>query len=53
MLKVVAHSGKEIMVDVDTIAAHGDSPIAIELARALVKALKSEGVELAPAGSFV
>jgi len=51
--KVVAHSGKEIMVDVDTIAAHGDSPIAIELARALVKALKSEAVELAPAGGFV
>lgn len=51
--KVVAHTGKEITVEIDTIAAHGDSPIAIDLARALVKALKAEGVELAPAGTFV
>ena len=51
--KVVAHTGKEITVEIDTIAAHGDSPIAVELARGLVKALKEEGVELAPAGTFV
>jgi len=50
--KVVAHTGKEITVEIDTIAAHGDSPIAIELARGLVKALKQEGVELAPVGTF-
>jgi UPF0271 protein len=51
--KVIAHTGKEITVEIDTIAAHGDSPIALDLARALVKALKQEGVALAPAGTFV
>jgi UPF0271 protein len=51
--KVVAHSGKEITVEADSVAAHGDSPIAIELAQALVKALEKEGVELAPVGTFV
>ncbi len=51
--KVVAHSGKEITVQAESIAAHSDSPIAIELARALVKALEQEGVELAPVGTFL
>jgi UPF0271 protein len=51
--KVVARTGKEIQVEIDTIAAHGDSPIAIELAGKLVQALKQEGVELAPAGTFL
>jgi len=51
--KVIAHSGKEIQVNADTIAAHADSPIAIELARELVNALKQEGVELAPMGTFL
>jgi UPF0271 protein len=51
--KVIASTGKEIQVEVETIAAHGDSPIAIELARALVTALKQENVELAPVGTFL
>jgi UPF0271 protein len=50
---VVAHTGKEITVEVDTIAAHSDSPIAIELAQALVQALRREGVELSPVGTFI
>jgi UPF0271 protein len=51
--KVVAHTGKEIQVEIDSISAHGDSPIAIELARTLVDALNQEGVELAPVGTFL
>jgi UPF0271 protein len=51
--KVVGHTGKEIRIKMDSIAAHGDSPIAIELARGLVNALKQEGVELAPVGTFL
>ena len=51
--KVIAHTGKEIAVEMETICAHGDSPIAIELAQGLVKALKAEGIELAPVGTFI
>ncbi len=51
--KVVGRTGKEIRIKMDSIAAHGDSPIAIELARGLVNALKQEGVELAPVGTFL
>jgi UPF0271 protein len=51
--KVIGRTGKEIRIKMDSIAAHEDSPIAIELARGLVNALKQEGVELAPVGTFL
>lgn len=51
--KVIGRTGKEIRIKMDSIAAHGDSPIAIELARGLVNALKQKGVELAPVGTFL
>ncbi|MBW2024804.1 MAG: LamB/YcsF family protein [Deltaproteobacteria bacterium] len=51
--RVVAHSGREIEVQAESIAYHSDSPIALELGRSLVGALKAAGVELAPAGSFL
>ncbi len=50
---MVSRTGKEIRIKMDSIAAHGDSPIAIELARGLVNALRREGVELAPVGTFL
>ena len=51
--KVLAHTGKEIQVEMESLSAHGDSPIAIDLARGLVEGIKAEGVELAPVGTFI
>lgn len=51
--KVTTHSGQEIQVQAQSIAYHGDSPIAVELGRKLCKALEKGGVEIAPAGTFL
>ncbi|ADU47352.1 LamB/YcsF family protein [Intrasporangium calvum] len=46
--RVTAIDGTEVQVQADSICTHGDSPGAVELARAVRDALTAEGVEMAP-----
>ena len=50
---VVAHTGEEIPLRVDTICVHGDSPGAVEMAETIRKELEAAGIEVKPMGSFV
>ncbi len=50
---VVAHTGEEIPLRVDTICVHGDSPGAVQIAQAIRKELATAGIEVVPMGSFV
>jgi len=50
--KVVTQSGKEIEIDADTIAYHGDSPIGFELGSGLIEALKRNQVDLVRASNL-
>ncbi len=43
--------GKEIALQVDTLCIHGDTPGAVELARAVSQALRAQGVALKPLGT--
>jgi len=43
-----AVSGKRIPVAIDTICVHGDNPAAVELARAVRRALEAAGIALRP-----
>lgn len=45
---VVAASGKVIKMKTDTVCIHGDTHGAVEIARSLRKALKANGIEVAP-----
>ncbi len=45
---VVSASGKTIKVQLDTVCIHGDSPGAVEIARAVRQALKDNGIEVRP-----
>jgi UPF0271 protein len=45
---VVSVTGKVIKTRVDTICIHGDTPGAVEIARGVRKALKDNGIEVAP-----
>jgi len=45
---VVSITGKVIKTRVDTICIHGDTPGAVEIARGVRKALKDNGIEVAP-----
>lgn len=45
---VVSISGKAIKVDVDTVCIHGDTPGAVDIARAVRRALEAEGITVAP-----
>ena len=46
--RITAVDGTEIEVRADSICTHGDSPGAVEMARALRTALTGAGVEIAP-----
>jgi UPF0271 protein len=46
--EVVSITGKTIKMRMDTVCIHGDTPGAINIARALRKALKDNGIEVAP-----
>jgi UPF0271 protein len=48
---VRAHDGTEIAVRADTICIHGDTPDAVEVARAVRTALEAAGIEILPVGS--
>jgi UPF0271 protein len=45
---VVSVSGKTIKVQLDTVCIHGDTPGAVEIARAIREALKDSGIEVRP-----
>jgi UPF0271 protein len=45
---VVSVSGKTIKVQLDTVCIHGDTPGAVEIARAVRQALKDRGIEVRP-----
>lgn len=45
---VVSVSGKTIKVQLDTVCIHGDTPGAVEIARAVKAALKDSGIEVRP-----
>jgi UPF0271 protein len=46
--EVVSITGKTIKMRMDTVCIHGDTPSAVNIARALRKALKDNGIEVAP-----
>jgi UPF0271 protein len=46
--EVVSIIGKTIKMRMDTVCIHGDTPGAVNIARALRKALKDNGIEVAP-----
>lgn len=45
---VVSVSGKSIKVQIDTVCIHGDTPGAVDIARAVRQALKDNGIEVQP-----
>jgi UPF0271 protein len=45
---VVSVSGKSINVQIDTVCIHGDTPGAVDIARAVRQALKDNGIEVRP-----
>jgi UPF0271 protein len=45
---VVSVSGKTIKVQLDTVCIHGDTPGAVDIARAVRQALKDNGIEVRP-----
>jgi UPF0271 protein len=49
--RVIARDGSSILLHVDTICVHGDTPGAADLARALRQGLEAAGVRVAPGGS--
>jgi len=46
--EVVSITGKTIKMRMNTVCIHGDTPGAVEIARVLRKALKDNGIEVAP-----
>ncbi len=48
--RVTAITGEEVAVEADTICLHGDTPGAVELARALRKAFETAGIRLVAMG---
>jgi 5-oxoprolinase (ATP-hydrolysing) subunit A len=46
--EVVSITGKPIKMRMDTVCIHGDTPGAVDIARGLRKALKDNGIEVAP-----
>ena len=50
---VVAYTGEEIPLQVDTICVHGDTPGAVEIVKAIRQRLEVAGVEVVPMGGFI
>ncbi|MCH8205625.1 MAG: LamB/YcsF family protein [Chloroflexi bacterium] len=51
--KAVAVTGEEMDVQADSLCLHGDTPGAVEMAKALKEGLESSGVEIVPVGQLV
>jgi 5-oxoprolinase (ATP-hydrolysing) subunit A len=49
--RVRAYDGTDLAVRADTICIHGDTPGAVDVARAVRTALESAGIEIGPVGS--
>ena len=45
---IITQSGRHIPTAIDTVCLHGDTPEAVEIARAVRAALEAEGIALAP-----
>ena len=45
--------GGEIEVEADSLCLHGDTPGAVEMARALERQLKVSGVEIVPVAQLI
>lgn len=50
---VTSYDGNTVNVKVDSLCIHGDNPMAPQIARALVEALKGAGVEIKPMAQFL
>ncbi|MCH7744953.1 MAG: LamB/YcsF family protein [Chloroflexi bacterium] len=51
--KATAITGEEFEVQADSICLHGDTPGAVDMAKALKKGLEDAGVEIVPVGQLV
>ena len=51
--KARAITGDVIEVQADSLCLHGDTPGAVEMAKALKQALEDEGIEIKPLGELV
>ena len=51
--KATAITGEEFEVQADSICLHGDTPGAVDMAKALKKGLQDAGVEIVPVGQLV
>ncbi|RLG84805.1 MAG: LamB/YcsF family protein [Thermoprotei archaeon] len=51
--RIKAVDGREIEIKVHTICIHGDSPNAVEMARAIRRRLEEAGITVAPMGAFL
>jgi UPF0271 protein len=49
--RVTARNGADVLLRIDTICVHGDTPGAADLARALRQGLEASGVQVRPMGS--
>ena len=50
---VVAHTGEEIALHVDTICVHGDNLAAVEIVKMIRQKMEEAGITVSPMGSFV
>jgi UPF0271 protein len=50
---VVAHTGEEVPLHVDTICVHGDTPTAVEIDKTIRGKLEAAGIEVVSMGNFV
>jgi UPF0271 protein len=50
---VVAYTGEEVSLRVDTICVHGDTPTAVEIVRAIRQKLEEAEIEVSPIERFV
>jgi len=50
---VVTYTGEEVPVQAETICLHGDTPTAVEIAKAIRRELEAAGIEVVPMGNLV
>lgn len=50
--KVTTVEGDDVDIQAETICVHGDTPGALEIVRAVRRALEAEGIEVAPLGAW-
>ncbi|MBN2568738.1 MAG: 5-oxoprolinase subunit PxpA [Deltaproteobacteria bacterium] len=50
--KVIAVDGTTVQLDIQTLCVHGDTPMAVELVKAIRKKLEADGMVLTPVGEM-